>query len=94
MPVKFAIRPDSNFADTIAAVKAIDGSSLSDGDTITAQVIGGATYHYSVDTTAGISEASPFILVPSTNPGNISLILIQDPAKFYANFGATDQGAD
>ena len=60
---------------TSAAVDGIDGNSLADGHIIIPHLTGDTMYPYVEDHDAGLAQNSPWVLVPTSNPGSIGLIL-------------------
>ncbi len=50
------------------ALDAIDGTALQNQD-MAVGVVGGISYTYYLNSTSGVSESSPLVIVPDTNPG-------------------------
>lgn len=70
-----------------------DGLSLQNGDSAVYMSSNGL-YVWYLNSTCNLTEAAPFVVSPDSNAGTKRWILIQDPAKYYVNYGAADQGDD
>jgi hypothetical protein len=76
-----------------AALDKINGDNLQEGDSALVTTSTGH-YVYYLDADSNLTEDSPYVISPDTNPGTKRWVLVQDSSKYYARAGATDQGVD
>jgi hypothetical protein len=84
---------DALIGGTGAALDAIDGAQLVDGDKATVYLTGGPPLHYNLDASSGAGENSPFIISPDSNAGTKRWILINDDPIYPEWWGAVGDDA-
>ncbi|MHC4413556.1 MAG: glycosyl hydrolase family 28-related protein, partial [Planctomycetota bacterium] len=75
-----------------AALDAIDGGQLNDGDKATVYLTGGPPLYYNLDATSGAAEDSPFVISPDSAAGTKRWILLNDDPIYPQWFGVVGDG--